>query len=53
VGQHRSSVNRLWSDAGFTGGVTALAGHGNYTIASQNRTPGGSYPCDSGVTVGP
>ena len=53
VGQHRSEARRLWSAAGFTGTVTALDGHGNYLIASQDRTPGASYPCDTGVTIGP
>jgi hypothetical protein len=53
VGQHRSGASRLWSAAGFTGAVTALGGHGNYLIASQDRTAGASYPCASGVTIGP
>ena len=39
--------------AGFTGTVTALNGHGNYLVASQDRTPGASYPCDAAVTIGP
>jgi hypothetical protein len=43
----------LWIAAGFTGVVTALEGHGNYVIGSQNRTAGKAYPCDTGVTVGP
>lgn len=53
VGQHRSDAHRLWTAAGFTGDVTALAGQGNYVIASQDRTPGASYPCDTEVTIGP
>jgi len=53
VGQHRNGAGGLWSAAGFTGAVTALGGHGNYLIASQDRTPGASYPCSAGVTIGP
>jgi hypothetical protein len=53
VGEHRRDAGRLWSAAGFTGVVTDLDGHGNYVIASQDRTAGRSYPCDSGVTIGP
>ena len=53
VGQHRNEAQRLWIAAGFTGPVTALAGHGNYVIASQDRTPGAVLPCDAGVTIGP
>jgi len=53
VGQHRNAARRLWSAAGLTGTVTELDGHGNYTIGSQDRTPGADYPCDTGVTVGP
>jgi hypothetical protein len=53
VGEHRSSASRLWGAAGFTGVVTATGGHGNYVIASQDRTPGTGYGCDSGVTIGP
>ena len=34
VGEHRSDAHRLWTAAGFTGDVTALAGQGNYVIAS-------------------
>jgi hypothetical protein len=53
VGQHRSDARRLWVEAGFTGVVTALAGQGNYVIATQDRTPGATYPCDRGITIGP
>jgi hypothetical protein len=53
VGRHRSTAAQLWTEAGFTGKVTALDGHGNYVIASQDRTAGASYPCDTAVTIGP
>jgi hypothetical protein len=53
VGQHRSDARRLWLKAGFSGGVTALDGQGNYVISSQNRTPGAKYPCDTAVTIRP
>jgi len=53
VGQHRSDARRLWTEAGFTGVVTALAGQGNYVIATQDRTAGATYPCDIGITIGP
>jgi hypothetical protein len=53
VGRHRSIAPGLWSAAGFTGAVTALDGHGNYVVASQNRAPGTSYPCQTGITIGP
>jgi len=53
IGEQRSDARRLWINAGFTGTVTALDGHGNYPIATQNRTAGASYPCDTGVTIGP
>ena len=53
VGQHRSDARRLWIEAGFTGVVTALAGQGNYVIATQDRTAGATYPCDTGITIGP
>jgi len=53
LGQNRSDAHRLWTAAGFTGAVTALDGHGNFAIASQDRTPGAVFPCDTGVTIGP
>jgi outer membrane biosynthesis protein TonB len=53
LGEHRSDAHRLWTAAGFTGDVTALAGQGNYVISSQDRTPGARYPCDTEVTIGP
>jgi hypothetical protein len=53
VGQHRNGAGQIWSAAGFTGTVTALNEHGNYLIASQDRTPGAKYPCDAGVAIGP
>jgi hypothetical protein len=52
VGEHRNDASRIWSDAGFTGSVTAL-GHGNYLIAFQTPAAGADLPCDSDVTVGP
>jgi hypothetical protein len=53
VGERRADASRLWQAAGFSGGVTALPGHGNYVVATQDRTAGRAYPCDSAVTVGP
>jgi hypothetical protein len=53
VGEHLRDAGRLWSDAGFTGAVIGLNGHGNYVIATQDRTAGARYPCDSDVTIGP
>ena len=53
IGQRRSDAVRLWKAAGFTSAVTALDGHGNYEIATQNRTAGKTYACDAPVTVGP
>jgi outer membrane biosynthesis protein TonB len=53
IGAQRSDARRLWSEAGFTGAVTALDGHGNYVIGAQDRTAGRTYPCDTDVTVGP
>ncbi len=43
----------MWRDAGFSGSVTMLDGHGNYTIATQSRAAGGTFPCTASVTVGP
>jgi len=53
IGELRSDARQMWADAGFTGRVTALAGHGNYVIGSQSRTAGREYPCDSDLTIGP
>ncbi len=53
VGQKKSNATRLWHDAGFTGSVTTLPGHGNYRIATQNRTAGNTYVCGTSLTVGP
>ena len=53
LGELRSDARGIWVSAGFTGRVTALAGHGNYVIGSQSRTAGREYPCDSDLTVGP
>jgi hypothetical protein len=53
VGEPRGDAARIWKAAGFTGTVTALPGHGNYVIATQSRTAGADYPCDTDVTVGP
>lgn len=53
IGELRSDARQIWASAGFTGRVTALAGHGNYEIGSQSRTAGRVYPCDSDLTIGP
>jgi hypothetical protein len=53
IGLHRNNAAATWSGAGFTGAVTALHGNGNYLIATQDKTAGQLYPCDSSVTVGP
>jgi hypothetical protein len=53
IGELRSDARTIWSGAGFTGRVIALAGHGNYVIGSQSRTAGHTYPCDSDLTIGP
>jgi hypothetical protein len=53
LGVSRSQAARVWRDAGFSGVVIALPGHGNYTIATQDRTAGRTYDCDTTVTVGP
>ena len=53
VGARRNDAATMWADAGFTGEVTALPGHGNYAIGSQSLVAGGSTPCGRGVTIGP
>lgn len=53
TGERRNDAPAIWSQAGFSGTVTALEGHGNYLIVTQSRTAGHEYPCDAGVTVGP
>jgi hypothetical protein len=53
IGERKTSAATIWSDAGFSGTVTTLPGHGNYLIASQDLVAGQTYPCDSSVTVGP
>jgi len=53
TGERRNDAAGIWSQAGFSGPVTAVEGHGNYLIASQSRTAGREYPCNVGITVGP
>jgi hypothetical protein len=53
TGERRNSAAAIWTQAGFSGRVTALEGHGNYAIATQSLTVGHEYPCDAGVTIGP
>jgi hypothetical protein len=53
VGERRSNAARLWRSAGFSGAVTALSGHGNYKIATQDRAAGTSFDCTASLTVGP
>ena len=53
IGELRSDARGIWAAAGFTGRVTALAGHGNYVIGSQSRMAGHEYPCEADLTIGP
>ena len=53
VGGRRSDAAGEWRAAGFTGGVTILAGHGNYRIGTQVPPAGATLDCDSSATVGP
>ena len=53
IGARKNSAAGLWAAAGFTGGVTAMPGTGNYVIGTQSRVAGQAYPCDSAVTIGP
>jgi hypothetical protein len=55
-GVHVNSAPAVWSAAGFTGSVTALSGHGNYSITYQSIVSGQVNPpggCAAGITVGP
>jgi hypothetical protein len=53
TGERRNDAPAIWSQAGFSGPVTALEGHGNYVIVTQSLTVGREYPCDARVTIGP
>jgi hypothetical protein len=53
VGAPRASAARAWRSAGFTGAVTALPGHGNYEIGTQDRAAGKTFDCAASLTIGP
>lgn len=53
VGARRNDAASIWADAGFTGEVTAVPGHGNYAIGSQSPAAGAEAPCARGVTIAP
>jgi hypothetical protein len=48
---HKSDAAALWSEAGFTGGVTPIGDATDWSIVAQSPADGGSAACTSGVTI--